>query len=293
MSAFLKFSQKTRPQVKKSNPNMTNTDVSRLLGEMWRTASPPEKQPFVDQEVVERAKYNDEQKTFRHGQAKTDAASRTRHRDVHQVAAAEKSRSKEKDTPRGHNHARVGIYHDPYMLVGGPPYSSTPANTNGFTYSDRRIFRPFSGGQPYESGRFYKDEQHMIYPSYEHNEVIPAPPPPPIKVDRPTFRSPKPSAGENRQYGAGSESSRVAGAAIHRYRHQTTPSLPFRPSFHPSDNPNVAQLRYTNSDISQFEGFNIDGNLSESFVDPDPPFNPRQQRPSSSHYFSESFSKYS
>jgi len=47
MSAFLKFSQKRRKDVKAENPNMANTDISRLLGAMWRNATPEEKEPYV------------------------------------------------------------------------------------------------------------------------------------------------------------------------------------------------------------------------------------------------------
>jgi HMG (high mobility group) box len=58
MSAFLKYSQITRPQVKEQNPDMSNTDVSRLLGEMWRTASDEVREPYVTEEKSERASYN-------------------------------------------------------------------------------------------------------------------------------------------------------------------------------------------------------------------------------------------
>lgn len=270
---------------------MSNTDVSRLLGEMWRTASPPEKKLFVEQELIERAKYKDEIKKFRENLAKTDAASRKSHQDVQQVSVVEKARTKQKEPPRGHSHARVGVYHDASSSVGFPSHSS-PLTTSGFVPGDRRVFRPYSGGQHWESTRFYGVEQQMIHPSYEHNEVIP-PPPPPINMERPMFRSPRPSPTESRPYGAASDNVRVEGSAIQRHHSPNNQHPPFRPSLHPPENQNVPQLRYASSDISQFEGFNIDGNLNGSFTDPDPPFNPRQQRPAASHYFSESYYKYS
>jgi hypothetical protein len=85
MSAFLKFSQGQRAKVKESNPDMSNTDVSRLLGEMWRNASPSERKPFVEEEVLERAKYKEDIKKFRDDQAKIDAASRKSHKVVQKV----------------------------------------------------------------------------------------------------------------------------------------------------------------------------------------------------------------
>eukprot|EP00549_Striatella_unipunctata_P016146 CAMPEP_0118716136 /NCGR_PEP_ID=MMETSP0800-20121206/27317_1 /TAXON_ID=210618 ORGANISM="Striatella unipunctata, Strain CCMP2910" /NCGR_SAMPLE_ID=MMETSP0800 /ASSEMBLY_ACC=CAM_ASM_000638 /LENGTH=197 /DNA_ID=CAMNT_0006622491 /DNA_START=209 /DNA_END=800 /DNA_ORIENTATION=+ len=59
MSAFLKFSQTRRAMVKQANPDMSNTDVSRLLGEMWRNASSRETTPYVEEEEKERAVYKE------------------------------------------------------------------------------------------------------------------------------------------------------------------------------------------------------------------------------------------
>jgi len=57
MSAFLYFSQGKRTQIKGENPEMKNTEVSRVLGEMWRSLSEQDRQPFADREKVERDKY--------------------------------------------------------------------------------------------------------------------------------------------------------------------------------------------------------------------------------------------
>ena len=61
---------------------MSNTDVSRLLGEMWRNASPKERAPYVEQEEKERAVYKKDIARFRADQANLDAASRTSHQNV-------------------------------------------------------------------------------------------------------------------------------------------------------------------------------------------------------------------
>jgi hypothetical protein len=87
MSAFLKYSQMRRGIVKEKNPDMSNTDVSRLLGEMWRNASPTEKAPYVEQEEGERAAYKQEIKRWREGQAKADVASRANHTRVGKMQA--------------------------------------------------------------------------------------------------------------------------------------------------------------------------------------------------------------
>jgi hypothetical protein len=87
MSAFLKYSQTRRAVVKKDNPDMSNTDVSRLLGEMWRNASVADRAPYVEIEERERADYKERIKTWRDGQARLDAASRTSHRKVQKMVA--------------------------------------------------------------------------------------------------------------------------------------------------------------------------------------------------------------
>jgi hypothetical protein len=86
MSAFLKYSQTRRNVVKEENPDMANTDVSRLLGEMWRNASPRERAPYVEQEKRERDIYNKTIARWRTEQAELDAASRTSHKSVQQMA---------------------------------------------------------------------------------------------------------------------------------------------------------------------------------------------------------------
>jgi HMG (high mobility group) box len=55
--AFLYFSQGRRRQIKEANPSMKNTEVSRLLGEMWRSACEDEKKNHVEKEKEEREKY--------------------------------------------------------------------------------------------------------------------------------------------------------------------------------------------------------------------------------------------
>jgi len=57
MSAFLFFSQDKRRIIKGENPGMRNTEISRILGEMWKNASDEEKSPHIEREAKERAKY--------------------------------------------------------------------------------------------------------------------------------------------------------------------------------------------------------------------------------------------
>lgn len=79
MSAFLKFSQNRRQRVKRENPELKNTDVSVLLGAMWRAASEKEKAPFQEQEMRERVIYKENIKKFKDDLTRVDAATRTSH----------------------------------------------------------------------------------------------------------------------------------------------------------------------------------------------------------------------
>jgi hypothetical protein len=65
MSAFLYYSQEKRHEVKESFPDMKNTEVSRMLGEMWRNAPEEERKPHIDREKVEREKYKVEIASWR------------------------------------------------------------------------------------------------------------------------------------------------------------------------------------------------------------------------------------
>ena len=57
MSAFLYFSQGRRRKIKDENPKLKNTEISRMLGEMWRNASEEDRKPHIDKEKEEREKY--------------------------------------------------------------------------------------------------------------------------------------------------------------------------------------------------------------------------------------------
>jgi high mobility group protein B3 len=57
MSAFLYFSQGRRQAIKDQNPDIVNTEVSRVLGVQWRNATDEEKEPFIRKEREEREIY--------------------------------------------------------------------------------------------------------------------------------------------------------------------------------------------------------------------------------------------
>jgi hypothetical protein len=66
MSAFLDFSKTYRAKVIHDNPQAKNNrEISKILGTMWRNASPEDKKVFVEKEERLRAEYNKTMKQWR------------------------------------------------------------------------------------------------------------------------------------------------------------------------------------------------------------------------------------
>ncbi|CAM9375144.1 unnamed protein product, partial [Sphacelaria rigidula] len=45
-SGFMQFSQAERPRVQQENPDMKITEISKVLGQLWRTMDESAKKPF-------------------------------------------------------------------------------------------------------------------------------------------------------------------------------------------------------------------------------------------------------
>lgn len=58
-SAFLLYSVNKRKEIKKENPDLKTTDISRMLGRLWRETSEEEKRPYVEREEIERVQYKE------------------------------------------------------------------------------------------------------------------------------------------------------------------------------------------------------------------------------------------
>ena len=59
------FLRIVRGAVKKNNPSILNTEVSRILGDIWRRASEEEKKKYRDHEELQREKYKHAMKLWR------------------------------------------------------------------------------------------------------------------------------------------------------------------------------------------------------------------------------------
>lgn len=154
MSAFLYFSQGRRSKIKEENPEMKNTEVSRMLGEMWRNASKEQRKPYVDKEREEREKYKiaisewrvdyenkkEEERKQRAAQQAQQAQWAQQH---HQFPAPDGT---DPNAPPHHYQQPYGVPPPP-----GPPYGYPPAPPHfyGVYAPPPGIFQyPINGKQP-------------------------------------------------------------------------------------------------------------------------------------------------
>jgi hypothetical protein len=260
MSAFLKYSQQKRPMVKASNPDMSNTDVSRLLGEMWREASAAEKAPYVEGEKVERARYNASIKKWREEQAKLDTSSRAR-QHPHLI---EKKPSIYYD--QGRYVGKMDSF-EPLGLEDKPAASLDRrrvfrSNTPSENDPHRSDYRPGQAAFVYAEPapqNFLKRDGDMLYP-YKRN-----------LTETNAFKPE--SAGSNRP---------PMSAHSHHQRHHLQV---YRPPYQNVENQTIS-IKNASSDAS-FDAplYPSDVPTSMHTFAEHPPFNPQQQRPAASHFF--------
>jgi len=54
-----------RTEIKKVNPDLKTTEISRILGQMWNDASEKEKRPFIQREEIEREEYKEKMNAWK------------------------------------------------------------------------------------------------------------------------------------------------------------------------------------------------------------------------------------
>jgi HMG (high mobility group) box len=265
MSAFLKYSQKRRQEVKERNPEMNNTDISRLLGELWRAADSVEKEPYVESEKIERAMYNEAIATWREEQAHLDAASRKSHHSVHQ--SMDNSVTDEHPVKKKR---RENTHHDRSELPR-PSASSNSASVGNVV--DRRIFRSYSGSSHPVENKLYASNSRQYHTAYYPTDASRSHSTNNISstyyhtkaTDAHYYKSEPISASPS----SGMSTIQPVEYPARHHPHQYRP--PPYPVPH-GENRQMMQLPHTGSDL-----------FESGFHDPEPPFNPRQTRPSSQY----------
>lgn len=133
MSAFLYFSQGRRRKIKDANPKMKNTEVSRMLGEMWRNASEEERKPHIDKEKEEREKYKVAIAEWRKDyEAKMEAQRKAQAEQAANWAPTYNQDSGDVSNPQV-------PYGDPSMQYAAPMYMAPPAYYPAPHYSYRKL----------------------------------------------------------------------------------------------------------------------------------------------------------
>jgi len=62
------YAQQKRRQLQRENPDVPNSDISRLLGELWRGTGAAEKRPFLEREEAERRMYKAKMEKWKNDQ---------------------------------------------------------------------------------------------------------------------------------------------------------------------------------------------------------------------------------
>ncbi len=130
--------------MKRDNPDMSNTDVSRLLGEMWRNAHPKEKLPYIQQEEEERNAYKEDIKRWKDEQSRLDAASRTSHQNVQMMADFGHQDFEDRVVGSASTEtADDAGSHDDELRVAQPPPASYQARYHHYNY--HHSYHPYEG----------------------------------------------------------------------------------------------------------------------------------------------------
>ena len=103
------FAQQRRRPLQKENPDMSNADISRLLGEVWRNASVVEKRPFLEREEVERKIYKAKMEAWKNDQKLQKSLKKLASVD-HQTGHDDQQRQDTTPSTREDSYSRFGEY---------------------------------------------------------------------------------------------------------------------------------------------------------------------------------------
>ena len=85
-----------RKELKEKNPDLKNTEISRILGELWRNTGVEEKRPFVEREEKERQSYKERMSAWRIKKAKDDEVKKRQETERTEKVLAERAQQTEK-----------------------------------------------------------------------------------------------------------------------------------------------------------------------------------------------------
>jgi len=63
-TAYLYFSEKVRPEIREENPELKMTEISKIIGEQWKQASPQSKLEYTKKADKDKARYKEEMEEY-------------------------------------------------------------------------------------------------------------------------------------------------------------------------------------------------------------------------------------
>lgn len=191
MSAFLMFSKESRKEVKENNPHVSNTDVSRLLGEMWRNFPKDKKARFEDKEKIERQKYKEKMRKWREEKAQEENAARHSREEV--SPTFHQNQHEQQELSR-HSHRYTAAFYPQQDFVPNFDRLSVDHVVEEESSSKRSAFRPRAPNHYHRSqhagNEYFLSESHnqhswpdlSLQPSIDHDSdplpIVPTMPPP-------------------------------------------------------------------------------------------------------------------
>jgi len=64
LNAYLFYMKENRQTIKKENPGLKTTDISRKIGELWRALTDAEKKPYVDLALEDKKRYQEQMTVY-------------------------------------------------------------------------------------------------------------------------------------------------------------------------------------------------------------------------------------
>lgn len=120
--------------MKDRNPLLKNTEISSILGELWRQTDDEEKKPFIEQEEIEREKYKERMSVWREKKARDDDTQRQRDLEKTEQAIAARAQAKKLASERATSKSAPVEPDEPGF---GISYESQRSQTNGENFYQR------------------------------------------------------------------------------------------------------------------------------------------------------------
>jgi len=176
MSSFLYYAQKMRPVVKEQNPEKRNTDISKVLGEMWKNCSEEERNIYIQREAAERERYKLAITAWDEKQAEKIADQEKVHIE---------SISMPPDMSAQNSQMQYGQYYDPNYMMG-----QSQSMNSYMQYPQMQQYSSSYGMYPAQNYGYYSYPQMQQQQQQQHYGMPQnAPPSPPTSHMAPQQQS--------------------------------------------------------------------------------------------------------